>query len=252
MEMFIAIVVVFWFPLIFWWLLTPQYFPFFTYKTFGRWSLFGLNFAFYFLAIIILGLVMPTQEQSANQEPSTSDIIGMFAGFGAIIWIVVRGIKVGRLARAKSPASKSKPTTRIKNIIRYPRRPTPIKPTELKEPEQSKETEQPNQPKKPRKPKEPTPQPPKPALKEDFELGNDNLCEMQYKNSKGDISTRTILIRNLKANKNGDWLVSAIDVEASRFKNFRVDRIVSLSHNNQTWIQYDDILGIVRTFETLM
>lgn len=75
---------------------------------------------------------------------------------------------------------------------------------------------------------------------------------MHYKNSKGEISTRTILIRTLKASKNGDWFVSAVDIEAKRLKSFRVDRIISLSHNNQIWTEYDDILGIVRTFETLM
>lgn len=248
MQMFIATVIVFWLPLMFWWLLKPQCFPFLSNKQFGRWSLFGLNLGFYVLVVIMLGVVF-SSEQPHNQEPSTSEMLGMFAGFGAIIWVIARGIKVGKLAKVKNPPKQSQPDNqpkRQKTVNDSQVVPSHLPPEPLNQPKP------PAKPKKPRKPKEPIPQPPKPALKEDFELGNDDLCEMQYKNSKGEITTRTILIRTLKANKNGDWLVSAVDIEAKRLKNFRIDRIISLSHNNQTWTEYDDILGIVRTFETLM
>lgn len=188
------------------------------------------------------------QERSANQEVDFVDVVGMFTGFGFVIWVIVRGIKIGRLAKSKNlsnkPTSIIRPKIDFERLNRTPKQPSPPKQLkQLKPLDQSKESQ---------KHKEITPQPPKPALKEDFELGDDNLCQMHYKNSKGEISTRTILIRTLKANKNGDWFVSAVDIEAKRLKSFRVDGVISLSHNNQIWTEYDDVLGIVRTFETLM
>lgn len=201
-----------------WWLFMPQYFPFFKNQVLERFSLFSFNLSFWFVSLIFLGL----SNENYNLGPNND--IGIFAGFGVIFWLIVRGIGLGRHRLSKAGAN----TKKAKRI---------------------KDTEKPTRPANVPK----APQPQKPPLKEDFELADDhNICQMQYKNSKGEISDRPILIRKLKMSDQGNWFVSAVDIEAKRLKSFRVDRIISLSHNNQTWTSYNDILGIIRTFETLI
>lgn len=146
----------------------------------------------------------------------------LIIALGVGLWLIFRGTKRSRLLKAETSTKTIKRVTSTKNPIRTTSTPKP-------------------------------PHPQKPPLKEDFELADDNnVCQMQYKNSKGEISDRPILIRKLKMSSQGDWLVSAVDIEAKKLKSFRVDRIISLSHNNQTWTSYNDILGIIRTFETLI
>lgn len=89
----------------------------------------------------------------------------------------------------------------------------------------------------------------KPVPKHDFELGDTSYCLIEYTGSDGKTSLRNIVPRELKVNKNGDWLISAVDVDASRVKSFRIDRISSLAHNGQAFLTYDDILGVLRAIE---
>lgn len=202
-----------------WWLFMPQYFPFFKNQVLERFSLFIFNIIAWLLLMMLTSSFHITAQQT-----TFADIIGLFVGFGVIFWLIVRGIGLGRHRLSKAGAN----TKKAKRI---------------------KDTEKPTRPANVPK----APQPEKPPLKEDFELADDhNICQMQYKNSKGEISDRPILIRKLKMSDQGNWFVSAVDIEAKRLKSFRVDRIISLSHNNQTWTSYNDILGIIRTFETLI
>lgn len=131
MEMFIVVVILLWMPLILWWLFCPHCFPFFTHKKFGRFSLFGLNLVFYFLLMIIAGLIFSAQEQSVSQEADFVDVVGMFVGFGFVIWVILRGIKIGRLAKSKNlsnkPTSIIRPKIDFERLNRTPKQPSPPK-----------------------------------------------------------------------------------------------------------------------------
>lgn len=89
----------------------------------------------------------------------------------------------------------------------------------------------------------------KPAPNHDLVLGDDSVCIMVYTGSDGKTSSRPIIPRELKINKNGDWVISAVDIDASRVKSFRVDRISYLSHNGQEFTHQDDILSTLRAIE---
>ncbi|OAV00236.1 hypothetical protein AO382_1386 [Moraxella catarrhalis] len=219
-------------------------------------------------------------------EPSAIDIIGMLAGVGAVIWLIIRSAKIGK-ARKASPVIDST-TDQPPIILQTAEESIP----EFKEAdaeahmlieqeakiraEQDQTFAKEQQAINDRiaaleaellstrmdlsqtreqlddiKPK-PKPQPPKPEAKADLELGEDKVCLMEYRDSKGAVSTRPIIPRALKANQSGNWVVSAVDINANRVKSFRVDRIECLAHNGQAWTDQDDILGVIRTLETVI
>lgn len=215
-----------WLPLMIWWVIKPNYFPLCIGQKLSRSKVFWLNLLIFFLlpSLPVL-LTMLISVISPSKPTGLMTAVGAISGIGFVIWVIKLSLRTGGLNSVEATEYEVNA-----NIIFREHKPKTRK---------KQRTTKPNNK-------------PKPALKEDFELGDDDFCVMQYKNSKGEISTRTILIRTLKANKNDDWFVSAVDVEAKRIKSFRIDKIISLSHNNQTWTEYDDILGIVRTFETLM
>lgn len=240
--MFYGMVMLFWPLLILWWLITPNYFPFFKERQWSRLKIAFTNIATYIIAMVSASLTL------GSKEPSDfGSFIGMLLGFAVIYWVVRRSIQAGRLAKKQSAVkpikdtqkprkTKSKPTPSIPVVSQLQSQPSGGSP-EIPKPK-TKTTENPPKPIKP--------------LAKDIELGDTDYLTMTYQGSDGKISTRTVLVRTLKMSKNGNWLVSCVDVEAGEVKSFRIDRIISLSHNNQTWTDYNDILGVVRTFETLI
>lgn len=261
MLVFSVLILLLWLPLMLWWLILPQYFPFFADKKFGRFSLFGINLVAWIVAVLNFGKLASVSDNVIG----LSDMIGVLAGFIVVIWLVVRGIRIARKRKqdipilpksdsqqqsntdSKSELPKSKPKDKSCDTDQAA---TSIELTVGRAVTKSYVSQKPVKTETQDKPKDAIKL--KPVPKQDIELGDTDYIQMTYQGSDGKISTRDILVRSLKLNKNGDWFMSAVDVQAKKVKSFRVDNIISLSHNGQTWTNYHDILGVVRTFETLI
>lgn len=292
-----------WWLLSFWWLIAPRFFPFANSKnasdTYPCGSFTRLQVLLYTAVgwVVIFAVASFLMPDGGVVEPSATDIIGMLAAVGVVIWLIVRSIKIGKArdvvfvtavgdAMLSEPPSPPPVVVETSPVVAEPA-PTAVELTaetqalieqEAKiRAEQDKafaEAQQAMHDKITRLEAEllsakedltktrseldaiqnppPKPQPPKPKPKADFELGDDKVCLMEYRDSKGAVSTRPIIPRTLKANQSGAWVVSAVDIDASRVKSFRVDRIECLAHNGQAWTEQDEILGVIRTLETVV
>ena len=294
MAIFFSTLFAGWWMLSFWWLIAPRFFPFSNPKnavdanpqgSFSRLQVLLYTAVGWVIIFAVASFLMPAD---GVVEPSAIDTIGMLAGIGAVIWLIVRSIKIGKarnvvLITATGDAMTSEPPSPPPSTAQPA--PTAVELTaetqalieqEAKiRAEQDKafaEAQQAMQDKitaleaelqsakadltKTRSALDviqnppPKPQPPKPKPKTDFEPGDDKVCLIKYRDSKGAVSTRPIIPRTLKANQAGAWVVSAVDIDAGRVKSFRIDRIECLAHNGQAWTEQDDILGVIRTLET--
>lgn len=294
MAIFFSTLFTGWWMLSFWWLIAPRFFPFSNPKnavaaypqgSFSRLQVLLYTAVGWVVIFAVASFLMP---DGGVVEPSATDIIGMLAGIGAVIWLIVRSIKIGKarnvvLITATGDAMTSEPPSPPPRVIE----PAPAAveltaETQMLIEQEAKiradqdkafaEAQQAMQDKitaleaelqsakadltKTRSALDviqnppPKPQPPKPKPKTDFELGDDKVCLMKYRDSKGAVSTRPIIPRTLKANQSGAWVVSAVDIDAGRVKSFRIDRIECLAHNGQAWTEQDDIIGVIRTLET--
>lgn len=280
MVTFASFVVLFWLPLILWWTVSPKHFPFLKHKQLKRLQILAINIATYLVFLTFLALVMRTQPPSKEMAPI--DFVGFCASVGVLVWIVVLSFR--RVTTATQPilpshniplVSQATPTASGQNARALAQMSDQARKRLERKLEQRRSQSNPNKKAKKRKqavtariqatvkptrpsrpratPRPSNPNPTKPQHKEDFRLGDDNLCVMTYQKPNGERSVRPIIIRALNSNRYGDWVVQAIDIDDDgRVKSFRVDRIVKLEHNNQKWTKYDDILGIVRTFECLI
>lgn len=296
MAIFFSTLFAGWWLLSFWWLIAPRFFPFpnpknaaaaYPQGSFSRLQVLLYTAVGWVVIFAVASFLMP---DGGVVEPSATDIIGMLAGIGVVIWLIVRSIKIGKardvvLITVTGDAMTSEPPSPPPSMTKPA--PTAVELTaetqalieqEAKiRAEQDKafaEAQQAMQDKitaleaelqsaradltKTRSELDaiqnppPKAQPPKPKPKADFELGDDKVCLMEYRGSKGAVSTRPIIPRTLKANQSGAWVVSAVDIDAGRVKSFRVDRIECLAHNGQAWTKQDEILGVIRTLETII
>lgn len=247
MIMFYGMVMLFWLPLMLWWFIAPNYFPFLKEKKWGRFKIFFANITAYLVIMASVSLIL------GGKEPSDfGSFIGMLLGFAVIYWVVRRSIQAGRLAKKQSAPKPTKDARKPRKVKADPIPATPV----VNQPQSQPATFPPEIQKQTTTSKPQTADSPpkliKPVAKQDIELGDTDYLEMTYQGSDGKISTRAVLVKNLKKSKDGNWYASCVDVEVREVKSFRVDRIISLSHNDQTWTDYNDILGVVRTFETLV
>ena len=89
----------------------------------------------------------------------------------------------------------------------------------------------------------------KPIPNHNLKLSDDKTCTIVYEKSAQDITTRNLIVRNIKQNTAGNWLVSAVDIEQARVKTFRIDRIKELTYNDQYFCNTDNITETLRTLE---
>lgn len=275
MFTFFGVIVVFWVFFIIWWGISPRHFPFFAKHNLNRWHIISFNIVAYTVVLVLVANFIPAPPKGA--EPSVGETLGLLVGFGVLVLFVVLSIKAKKsnntqplsqpIPPVQAPvAPQSSVGRQLAQMSDQARRRLERKLEQKRS--QSSLSEKVKQRKKAvisRIAQIPlgrittgtvarpvSPKPSKPQRKEDFKLGDDNLCTMTYQKPDGERSVRLVIIKQLKANKYGDWVMWAIDInDGYRVKSFRVDRITKLEHNNQKWTKYDDILGIVRTFECL-
>lgn len=77
----------------------------------------------------------------------------------------------------------------------------------------------------------------------EFELGAEPIAYIDYTNANGEQAIRPIIVKDVFVSEWGYWQVKAIDTNKHQVRQFRIDRIASLSHNGQTFYAYNDILS---------
>ncbi len=75
----------------------------------------------------------------------------------------------------------------------------------------------------------------------EFELGAEPIAYIDYTNANGEQAIRPIIVKDVFVSEWGYWQVKAIDTNKHQVRQFRIDRIASLSHNGQTFYSYNDI-----------
>ncbi len=76
-------------------------------------------------------------------------------------------------------------------------------------------------------------------------MGDSPIATMCYQNANGEGSTRPIIVKDVFYSDNNEvWYIKAVDKNVDKVKTFRVDRVVFLRCNNQTYFEQKEIVKL--------